>query len=362
MTEEKDKSFKIDVNVTSTLLERVLGSLDRATAGLTKSWRVRREGRAIADARAYEMRLIAQAESDAACIREGRARFGDDGKFALLPLPATQPSSTGSPDGRADVVKFLTEGAARIANDEALRQTTNLLRTAAKAEDFARESDAKPSTEEIDPDWLARWRRGAQDVSDEQLQQMWAQLLVSEASEAKSRSVRTIDLLSSLTRSDAELIARLGPYVFSDGYVIEKVGGSALKFASFHQEKILSMEEKIYLEELGVIFDSAGVLNRTARSFSEDKFISVQKILSRCLVLKHWDKSKVCKIKGVTLTFVGRKLIEIGDFVPNEGYLKQAAALIADLGFDVDVASWRIDPDGKYSISIFNEVAFPGKP
>lgn len=355
MTEEKDKSFKVDVNVTSTLLERVAGSLDRATAGLTKSWRVRREGRAIADARAYEMRLIAQAESDAAAIREGRARFSDDGKLVLLPLAATPPTSVGAPDERADVIRFLTEGAARIANDEALRQTTNLLRTAAKAEDYARNSDAKPSSEEVDPDWLARWRRGAQDVSDEMLQQLWAKLLVDQASAYQRNSMRIIDLLSSLSRTDVELIASLGPYVFADGSVIEEVKEAKWSWVKCLQRGPLNLDEKIYLEELGVVSDAAGMLSRTARSFFNDRFLSVQKIKRRCIVLKHDDVLRDCTFRGTFLTSVGLRLVQLGQFPPNEDYLRSVALAFSRIGLQVQLADWRENPEEEKTIIVYNE-------
>lgn len=360
MTEEKDKSINVGVNVTSTLLERVWGSLDQATAGLTKSWRIRREGRAVADARAYEMRLIAQAESDAAAIREGRARFGDDGKFALLPPPASPPSSTGLPDERTDIVKFLTDGAARIANDEALRQTTNLLRTAAKAEDFARESDAKPSTEEVDPDWLARWRRGAQDVSDEKLQQMWARLLLSEIEAPGGAPFRLMNLLSLLTKKDAQRVARLGPYAFDGGDIIEYLNMTEEDHLHVFPElkKEFDYDERLYLEELGIIAKVGTEMYRllSLDGFHEGNYYLTMKVGKRSLVCFSPSRMAPFPSRGMNFTDVGRRLMRLGDFVANERYLRAVGGGLTRLGYQVRIGDLRPSTTSPGAFTVTNTV------
>lgn len=362
MSDEKDKSFKVGVNVTSTLLEKVLGSLDRATGGLTKAWRVRREGYALVDVRARELRLLAQAETDAAAIREGRARFGDDGKLVLLPPSPSAPplSLAGAPDERADVMRFLTEGAARIANDEALRQTTNLLRTAAKAEDFARESNAKPSAEEVDPDWLARWRRGAQDVSDEKLQQMWARLLVNEVEEPGDANLRVVNLLSLLAASDAQRIAKLGPYVFDESYVIEVLEPMVVPGINVFPDakEVFPLDERLYLEEIGVLRGVEGRVNRGLKfpHFLEGKYFSILKIRERVLVALTDKKNFEVENDGLNLTGVGQRLLSLGSFTPNEGYLRSVGLGLKKLGLKVLLGDAASSPDNPDRHRLINEV------
>ncbi len=61
------------------------------------------------------------------------------------------------------------------------------------------------SEEETDDDWMVHFFRLAQDVSDEQIQQLWAKILANEVATSGSFSLRTLQVLQTLSRDDARL-------------------------------------------------------------------------------------------------------------------------------------------------------------
>jgi hypothetical protein len=63
--------------------------------------------------------------------------------------------------------------------------------------------DAKP--EELDDDWLASFFSKCRQVSNEDMQKLWSQLLAQEANEPGSFSIRTLNALATLSKEEAIL-------------------------------------------------------------------------------------------------------------------------------------------------------------
>lgn len=68
-------------------------------------------------------------------------------------------------------------------------------------------SDAK--VEDLDPDWLAYFFKSCSDISDEDMQMIWARLLSGEATKSGSFSKRTVTFISTMDKSDAEIFIKL---------------------------------------------------------------------------------------------------------------------------------------------------------
>jgi uncharacterized repeat protein (TIGR03899 family) len=67
--------------------------------------------------------------------------------------------------------------------------------------------DALPpsvSNDPLDPDWLSRFFQECQDVSDDDLRQLWARLLAGEIEEPGSCSRKTLNVLQQMSKRDAE--------------------------------------------------------------------------------------------------------------------------------------------------------------
>ena len=60
-----------------------------------------------------------------------------------------------------------------------------------------------------DPDWIARFFDGAQDVSSEELQKLWAKILAGEVKSPGQTSLRTLSILRNMTQQEAKDFSRL---------------------------------------------------------------------------------------------------------------------------------------------------------
>lgn len=98
---------------------------------------------------------------------------------------------------RRALQRFLHEETKKQENIEAITE---------KALEFL-PKDAKP--EKIEEDWMTRFLDKGKQVSDRQMQEIWAKVLAGEASAAGKYSKRTLELLHSLSKKDADHLVSL---------------------------------------------------------------------------------------------------------------------------------------------------------
>ncbi|POT64246.1 DUF2806 domain-containing protein [Citrobacter braakii] len=66
----------------------------------------------------------------------------------------------------------------------------------------------------IDEDWIEAFFRECEDINDEQMQMLWGRILSEEAKSKGSFSRRTLKLLSTLSKEEANLITYFGKFVW----------------------------------------------------------------------------------------------------------------------------------------------------
>jgi hypothetical protein len=134
-------------------------------------------------AKPWQMRRVARAEADAEMIKaNARIKISEIERRALV----------------------------RMVREEARKQK-NIEEITAKALPFVT-PDAKP--ENVETDWIAHFFDRCRLISDDEMQTLWASILTGEANKPGSFSKRTIDLVATLDKRDAQLFNRLCSYVW----------------------------------------------------------------------------------------------------------------------------------------------------
>lgn len=184
-------------------LNKLIDAPCAGIGGLAAPWQTRRIAMANADAVRIEAEgerdvTIAQAEADLvvtmlreqSTVEEARALVGFAGR-GISPLQE-----------RA-FPRLVQEEARRQGNLEAIaRRAVGCL-------------PAEVNAEPVDPDWAARFVTRAKEVSQEDMQAMWAEVLAREVARPGSFSLATLDVLANLTRREAELFERLAMWSFA---------------------------------------------------------------------------------------------------------------------------------------------------
>lgn len=86
------------------------------------------------------------------------------------------------------------------------------------------------SYEKIDKDWMLRFINSVEDISNEDMQKLWAKILAGEVVKPNSFSLRTLEVLRSINKNEAELFSRLcnvvlnKSFVYCNNEIIQKYG------------------------------------------------------------------------------------------------------------------------------------------
>ena len=82
---------------------------------------------------------------------------------------------------------------------------------------------ASVNQEQPDADWTARFFNIASDVSDEQMQTLWGKILAGETAIPGTYSLRTLEVLRNITKSEAELFAQACSLVAGDNAFVLQI-------------------------------------------------------------------------------------------------------------------------------------------
>jgi hypothetical protein len=337
------------------VLKRLLDLFENAVGGALRPWQTRRVEGANTDARIRERLLLAQAELDIADLRAGRKKIDAAGKLITVenhqPLLLGGPAEVGTAgmDG-AHIAQEFAMAAQDAGQSQAMQRAVNLKRIALFAEEDVEDIDRQTGPFEsegqpprVDADWFTKWRNGAQDVSREEMQRLWAKLLAGEVAKPGTFSMHTVDFLSRMSSADADLLARAAPFVTSGGIV--KLNDD------FLTRHMVSFEDLLDLDDMGVINGTAGFgLSYTLgyENFA-GRAISTLECNGSALV---FDMGEIANappklvFQVLTTTKVAREILSLASFPANEEYLQAIADMAIENGAH-EVQHGTIHPNGQ---------------
>lgn len=310
---------------------------DRGIANLFKPWQMRREGRVTRELKSEEIIAIAQAEQYADRIRRGELILsGEQGRLLLY-------AEQGQEQGQAEMEptpswhKQLPRAVSGVIVADVIRREVNVTRALLHAEEALAEETAEPVEANVDEDWLHRWRDSASQVSTEELQNLWGRLLAGEVKSPGTFSLRTLEFIRNLSKSEAEQIALLLRFVI--GNMIIRDANEILAENGAHFGLLFAMQS------IGVVAGAEAVgLSVTWVGEHEGKFLRVLNSHSRVLIVRADDPKKSLKLSVYKVTDIGQDLIRLGSFEPHLEYLRFVGDKIKAQGFDVELAEFESLP------------------
>lgn len=343
------------------VLIRLVDLVEKSVGGYLSPRQIRRVAGANADARRYERLLLEQTERDIAEMRAGRKGFDGSGNLVAVeappPLLLEAPGAEGATaaEARAEFVEGFAEAARDTAEADGLQRAVNLKRIVLFAEEEAEKIDGQTdapgpaggSPPEVDPDWFWRWRTGAQEVSREEMQRLWASLLAGEVARPGTYSLHTVDFLSRLSKADADLIARVAPFIISDRII--RLGDD------FFASKGIRFDDFLYLEDIGIINGTAGTLIGSfgGSHFNDRAFANLfgNGVVLLCDMGEAAGSPVQLKLDVMTITKIGREILSLASFAADEDYLRAVADMAIEKGAH-QVQRGRLHADGRQILDL----------
>ncbi len=291
-------------------------------------WQERQK--ALADADKLKIGRLAQEQIKQVIreVRAGRASISDD-----LKLISHKPDTDETSEHELENIKSQYIASIQAANlpphrlIEVERQI-NLDQIAVLAIEEARATDDETIDEApIDPDWFAQWRNMAQDVSNEDMQRLWARVLAGEAKSSGRYSVHTLDFLSRMSRREAELFAKVAEFVLDNSIVF------APKHDSENFKGKVTFEDLLLLDDLGLISGTTNFAGSLSRSIkfqlqSDGKRVAVVRGRKNALVFyaKSENETEI-RVPGYHLSVIGRQLLTLAEIEPSMEVFSALASL-----------------------------------
>ncbi len=142
----------------------------------------------------------------------------------------------------AEVEILRMQGKEKVAQYVMSRNTQkieNVGEILAKAEQHF-SPDEEVSNEPVDKDWMNRFLDIAETISDDEMRDLWARVLAGEVKRPTTYSLRTLDVLRNITKTEAELIVKSSNYIVGNSICTEN-------FA-------LTLDEQLLLDDMGIIY------------------------------------------------------------------------------------------------------------
>ncbi|MGI9371817.1 MAG: DUF2806 domain-containing protein [Hyphomicrobiales bacterium] len=229
----------------------------------------------------------------------------------------------------ADVTAIEQRAIRRLVHEEAKKQE-NIESITEQAITLLNE-EAQP--ENMEDDWISHFFEKCRTVSDKEMQGLWSSLLAGEANKPGSFSKRTIEIISTLDKTDAHLFTRLCSFAVMKGTELFPV--------------VLDLNAEIYKKQ-GISFvalhhlDTLGLI-----SFDRDDFALLE--LPKKVKLLYFDRAigfalkdesnNQLEIGKVMLTQVGQQLAPICGAKMNPEFLSYMTEYYKKMNIELEVLS-----------------------
>jgi hypothetical protein len=175
--------------------------------------------------------------------------------------------------------------------------------------------DAKPR--DIDDDWLAHFFDRSRLVSNRQMQSLWSKILAGKANNPSGFSKKTLDLVSTIERNDANLFSKLCTFVWTVGDLTPVI------FEINHKLIVqtgLTFDNINHLDDIGLI--SFQPLSHFSKVFTAEKFV-VSYYGTPVIVTGKKNGNMYNIMSGqVLLTQAGKELAPIAGAIRSEEYFE----------------------------------------
>lgn len=316
-----------DIAGLSEPLKRLVEVIAEGIGGISRPLLTRKN----ADAKAYEIRTIAQAIADSQKLL-GPVRYEDG---SVLVESSVSEKTQLLPDAALEQ-RVIT----RMAYQETKRQSNIEHITQHAADELHDEQKIGP--EKPDSDWTTRFFRLAEDITTDQMQMLWGKVLAGEIRRPGSYSLRALDLLKNITQQEAEMFVKVGKIAFATGnktfipnpdhgkYLEEQFG---LKFTDF-----------LLLREIDLL-----VANDLEFSLgpAEDDTQTVFTCGSTCVFVERPKGTPKQALAAIVFTEIGRQLLQLVEKSPaSPEYIRKFASYFRKEGVTLKsglIVGWQAD-------------------
>ncbi|PKP79904.1 MAG: hypothetical protein CVT79_17425 [Alphaproteobacteria bacterium HGW-Alphaproteobacteria-18] len=310
-----------------TVIVKLIETLSKGAGTLTKPWQIRRDAIANADAQRIMRLAEEKARQEIDLVRSGELTISNNYKLICAAERSSDKDAELIEAVAEDYVAAIRAGRTSPSDLIQLEHQINLEQISRIALEEASEMNSSEADDEpINRDWFSQWRNRAREISDEEMQRLWAKALAGEARRKGSFSIHTLDFLSRMSRHDAELIGKLGQFALGGDFIFKvrsKIPAAVLATG-------VTFGDLLKLEALGVLIGASTGIGGVSKNFPAHEFngrnVFAVGFGDKLLFITPNDQSKASiSFECFSITFLGLELLKLANSTPNIQYLKEFA-------------------------------------
>lgn len=216
-------------------------------------------------------------------------------------------------------------------------KTKNFLKIAEMADSMVQEKRNNSIDKQYSFDWFIRYYEASENISDKEMQILWAKILAGEIEKPSSYSLRTLDVLRNISKEEAERFVKIcnaaikiesGKYVIpADQDYLSKNG--------------INYSDILMLEEIGLINSGSGIyINDDLESDTESKLYMYGSLIVKAIA----SEKRKFSLRVYPFTNVGNELATLIDRESNEENFLNLCKKLQDSNPGVSITVHRILP------------------
>ncbi|PKD43475.1 DUF2806 domain-containing protein [Rhodohalobacter barkolensis] len=314
-----------DVTGLSDPLKKLIEVISQGVGAVFKPYLIRKT----ADAKAYEIKKI----SDAIKVNQVNLKeiTYSDNQLSLTSIDRKELKTE-------DTLEVRAENRNQFQEQKKQKNIENITQKA--AQQLGNEENV--SKEPVDEDWTTRFFNYAEEISNEEMQNLWAQILAGEIKRPNSYSLRTLQVLRNLSREEAFIFAKVANYAIKS------------------QNEWFVYNEKNVLKDFGISFKETTLLQEidllhSGISYNLDKSSSVVSanfiVGNKFVVVEKKPNAPRINFSILLFTSIGSEMLNLIQPKPDFKYIQKLASDLRSNDITVKYADIleRNDSKVKYS-------------
>lgn len=216
-------------------------------------------------------------------------------------------------------------------------KTKNFLDIAKIADGVLQKKGNKSSDKQYSFDWFTRYYEASGNISDKEMQVLWAKILAGEIEKPSSYSLRTLDVLRNMSKEEAECFVKICNASIKSGsekYVIPVD-------QDYLSKNGIDYSDILMLEEIGLINSGSGIhINDDLESNTEYKLYMYGSLIVKAIA----SEKRKFSLRVYPFTNVGNELATLINRESNEENFLNLCKKLQDSNPGVLITVHRIIP------------------
>ena len=210
-----------------------------------------------------------------------------------------------------EAIELMSRAGHRLANQE-LKKQVNIENTLYETKNILEKEKENgqdvASSEPVKDDFMTQFYNGVGEISDVDMQLLWAKLLAGEIKQPRTFSLRTIQKLKVISSKEAILFEKISPYVIDNDYIPND--------ANFLQKYNVNYSDLMILQDCGILS-----LVKTSKYYNSEQAAIYNKKISvfKKMVLSN-DEKNIIETKVFPLSQFGKELMGLVTIQYNDNY------------------------------------------